>query len=89
MLAAHQYRGVFVPQAIAIGAGPETFDTYIQQQFAWAMSLIQVLFGYAPQVVRQLGFKQAMQFLFAESWYPLSSIATDDPPAAGSPDPRR
>jgi cellulose synthase (UDP-forming) len=75
VLAAHQYRGVFVPQAIAIGAGPETFDTYIQQQFAWAMSLIQVLFGYAPQVVSQLGFKQALQFLFAESWYPLSSIA--------------
>jgi cellulose synthase (UDP-forming) len=75
VLAAHDYRGVFVPQAIAIGAGPETFDTYLQQQFAWAMSLIQVLFGYAPQVVFQLGFKRAMQFLFAESWYPLSSIA--------------
>jgi cellulose synthase (UDP-forming) len=75
VLAAHEYRGVFVPQAIAIGAGPETFDTYAQQQFAWAMSLVQVLFGYAPQVVAQLGFKQALQFLFAESWYPLSSLA--------------
>ena len=75
VLAAHNYRGVFVPRAIAIGAGPETFDTYVQQQFAWAMSLVQVLFGYAPQVVSQLGFKQALQFLFAESWYPLSSIA--------------
>jgi cellulose synthase (UDP-forming) len=75
VLAAHDYRGVFVPQAIAIGAGPETFDTYVQQQFAWAMSLVQVLFGYAPQVVSRLGFKQALQFLFAESWYPLSSLA--------------
>jgi cellulose synthase/poly-beta-1,6-N-acetylglucosamine synthase-like glycosyltransferase len=75
VLAAHEYRGVFVPQAIATGAGPETFDTYAQQQFAWAMSLVQVLFGYAPQVIRRLGFKQAAQFLFAESWYLLSSTA--------------
>jgi cellulose synthase (UDP-forming) len=75
VLAAHEYRGVFVPQAIATGAGPETFDTYAQQQFAWAMSLVQVLYGYAPRVLKRLGFKQATQFLFAESWYPLSSLA--------------
>ncbi|HEX8967868.1 MAG TPA: hypothetical protein VF937_08320, partial [Chloroflexota bacterium] len=75
VLAAHHYRGVFVPEPIAMGAGPETLDTYIQQQFAWAVSLVQVLFGYAPRLVRGLPFKHALQFVFAESWYPLSSTA--------------
>jgi cellulose synthase (UDP-forming) len=76
VLAARRYQGVFVPDALAVGAGPETFDTYVQQQFAWAMSLTQVLMSYAPRLVWQLGFAQALQFLFAETWYPLFSAAT-------------
>src|SRR5579864_1659143 len=37
-LAAQGYQGVFLPEVIAVGDGPENFETYIGQQFAWARS---------------------------------------------------
>ena len=39
-LAAQGHQGVFLPEIIAVGDGPENFETYIGQQFAWAFSMI-------------------------------------------------
>ena len=75
MLAARGYRGVFVPEVLALGAGPETFETYLRQQFAWALSMMQVLFGYTPRLLRRYRPRQAAQFLFAQTWYPLWSTS--------------
>lgn len=69
ILASRGYRGVFVPEIIATGDGPESFDTYLAQQFAWAYSMIQVLFHYTPKLVRHYTPRQAVQFLFAQTWY--------------------
>jgi cellulose synthase (UDP-forming) len=71
VLAGRGYTGVFVPEPIAIGDGPENFDTYLSQQFAWAYSMIQVLFEYTPKYFRYYGFKQSIQFLFSQTWYTL------------------
>jgi cellulose synthase (UDP-forming) len=73
VLATHAYRGVFVPDIIATGNGPESFETYLRQQFAWAYSLIQVLFEYAPRYLRRCRPAQVLEFLFAETWYPFWS----------------
>jgi cellulose synthase/poly-beta-1,6-N-acetylglucosamine synthase-like glycosyltransferase len=75
MLAARGYRGVYVPERIAMGLGPDSFETYLRQQFAWGVSMIQVLGTYTPRVVGQLRFGQALQFLFAETWYPLFGLS--------------
>lgn len=75
LLAAQQRRGVFVPKVIATGDGPETFETYLAQQFAWAYSMIQVLFRYTPRLVRNYSPRQALQFLFVQTWYLLWSLA--------------
>ena len=48
ILASKGYEGVFLPEVIAVGDGPETFGTYSAQQFAWAFSMIQVLFTHTP-----------------------------------------
>ncbi len=74
MLAALGYKGVFVPEPIAIGGGPETFETYLRQQFAWAVSMLQVLGGYTPRLLGRVRPGQAAQFLFAQTWYPLWSM---------------
>jgi cellulose synthase (UDP-forming) len=71
VLATHGYRGVFVPEEIAAGGGPDTFETYLSQQFAWAYSMIQVLFSFAPRYLRGCPPVQALQFLFAQTWYPV------------------
>jgi cellulose synthase/poly-beta-1,6-N-acetylglucosamine synthase-like glycosyltransferase len=68
-LAARGYEGVFTPEVIAVGDGPENFETYIGQQFAWAFSMIQVLFTYTGRCIRRYTPRQALQFLFVQTWY--------------------
>ncbi len=75
ILASRGYEGVFVPEVIATGDGPETFETYIGQQFAWAYSMITVLFRFTPRLIRNYTPRQAVQFLFVQTWYTLWSVA--------------
>jgi cellulose synthase (UDP-forming) len=72
-LAARGYKGVFLPEVIAVGDGPENFETYMAQQFAWAFSMIQVLFTYTAKCIKRYTLHQAVQFLFVQTWYTLWS----------------
>jgi cellulose synthase/poly-beta-1,6-N-acetylglucosamine synthase-like glycosyltransferase len=74
-LAAEGYEGVYLPEVIATGDGPETFGTYLAQQFAWAFSMIQVLFRYTPKLIRRYTPRQGLQFLFAQTWYTFWSLS--------------
>ncbi|MHA6785936.1 glycosyltransferase family 2 protein [Pseudonocardia saturnea] len=75
VLAAKGFEGVFVPEIIARGEGPEDFKTYLAQQFAWAYSMIQVLFSYTPRLVRRYTPRRAFQFLFVQTWYTFWSLS--------------
>jgi cellulose synthase (UDP-forming) len=75
VLAARGYRGVFVPDVLALGSGPDTFETYLRQQFAWALSMVQVLLDHTPRLLGRYRPRQALQFLFAQTWYPLWSAS--------------
>lgn len=74
-LAARGYEGVFLPEVIAIGDGPENFETYLAQQFAWAYSMIQVLFTFTPKRIKYYTLRQTIQFLFVQTWYTCWSMA--------------
>jgi cellulose synthase (UDP-forming) len=74
-LAAKGYEGVFTPEVIAVGDGPENFETYIGQQFAWAFSMIQVLFTYTASRIKYYTARQALQFLFVQTWYTFWSTS--------------
>src|SRR5262249_49929762 len=52
-----------------VGNGPETFETYLRQQFAWSHSLIQVMLTFTPRLVWRYRPLQALQFIFAQTWY--------------------
>lgn len=75
VLASQGYKGVFLPEVIAEGKGPENFNTYLNQQFAWAYSMMQVLLYYMPRLIRKYNPKQAIQFLFAQTWYTFWSTS--------------
>ena len=75
LLAANGYRGVYVPELIAIGDGPDDLSTYLRQQFAWAYSMIQIFIGHTPRLIRRYSLRQAFQFLFCQSWYTMWSIS--------------
>lgn len=74
-LASHGYKGVFLPEIIAVGAGPELLHTYFAQQFAWAYSMFQVLTQHTPKMIKTMPGKRKWQFLFAQTWYPLWSLS--------------
>src|SRR5688500_8473429 len=76
-MAAQGYTGVYIPEVIAEGEGPEDFSVYLQQQFAWAYSMIQIFLTRMPRLVLRYKGRQAIQFLFSQSWYPMwaASIA--------------
>ena len=74
-LAARGYRGVYISERLAVGLGPETVDTYLQQQFAWAEAMTQILVQYMPKYFRRFGPLQLALLLYNQSWYPLSSLS--------------
>lgn len=74
-MAAKGWKGVFVPEALAVGDGPETLEVYLGQQFAWAYSIAQVLFSWTPRLIRHWTLPRAVQFLFAQTFYPLWSAS--------------
>ncbi len=74
-LAANGKQGVFLSEIIAIGDGPETFETYAAQQFAWAYSMMQVFFGHTPKAIKHYTWRQGIQFLFVQTWYILWSLS--------------
>lgn len=74
-LASKGYKGVFLPEVIAEGDGPETLNTYLSQQFAWAYSMFQVLLHHSPKLLKTMPVRKKIQFLFAQTWYPLWSLA--------------
>lgn len=75
VLAAAGYRGVYVPDIIAEGEGPEDLATYLGQQFAWAYSMVQILLLHTPHLLRRYTPRQSTQFLMAQSWYTFWSLA--------------
>jgi cellulose synthase (UDP-forming) len=75
VLAAHGYRGVYVPETIALGDGPEDFTTYLRQQFAWAHSMITVCLSWTPRLLHRYRLRVALQFLFSQTWYLLWSVS--------------
>ena len=74
-LANKGYTGVFLPEIIAEGDGPETLNTYLAQQFAWAYSMFQVLLSHTPKLIGAMPWQRKWQFLFAQTWYPLWSLS--------------
>jgi cellulose synthase (UDP-forming) len=75
VLAAAGYKGVYVPEVIARGDGPADFGTYLGQQFAWAYSMVQIFLRHTPRLMRRYSPAQALQFLMAQTWYPLWSLS--------------
>jgi cellulose synthase (UDP-forming) len=74
-LASNGYKGVYLPEIIAVGDGPELLHTYLGQQYAWAYSMCQVLMSHTPKKIWTMTFKQKLQFLFGQTWYPFWALS--------------
>jgi len=74
-LASKGYKGIYLPEVIAEGKGPETLNIYLSQQFAWGYSMMQVLMGHTPKLLKGMSLKQKFQFIFSQTWYPFWSLS--------------
>ena len=74
MFNAGGWRGVHAVNAIAHGAGPETFTDLIVQEFQWSRSLMTILLKYSPTYIPRLHGRIRFEFLFSQLWYPRFSI---------------
>jgi len=74
VLSAAGHTGVYVPEILAEGDGPEDLGTYLGQQFAWAYSMVQILLFHMPRLLRRYTWRQSTQFLIAQSWYTFWSL---------------
>jgi cellulose synthase/poly-beta-1,6-N-acetylglucosamine synthase-like glycosyltransferase len=71
---AHGWRGVHAMNAIAHGAGPQTFADLATQEFQWSRSLFMILLKYTPLYFGKLPLRLKLQFAFCQLWYPLFSV---------------
>jgi cellulose synthase/poly-beta-1,6-N-acetylglucosamine synthase-like glycosyltransferase len=74
MMNAHGWRGVHALNAIAHGAGPQTFGDLATQEFQWSRSLFTILLKYTPLHFGNLPLRLKLQFAFCQLWYPLFSV---------------
>ncbi len=74
-LMADGWNGVYVPEIIAEGNGPETLEAYLTQQFAWSRSMTIVFLRHSWQFMKKLSWKRRLQFGFMQTWYPLWSLS--------------
>ncbi len=71
---ANGWRGVHAVNAIAHGAGPQTFADLAVQEFQWSRSLVTILLKYTPSYFGKLPLRLKLQFAFCQLWYPLFSV---------------
>ena len=74
MFNAHGWRGVHAVDAIANGAGPESFADLVVQEFQWSRSLVTILLGWSPGLIPRLDARRRFQFGFSQLWYPMFSV---------------
>ena len=64
----HGWRGVYVPEHLALGTSPTTWPGYLRQQRRWARSLVSIKLSVLPSVLRRLPWRDryaaALQGLF-------------------------
>jgi cellulose synthase (UDP-forming) len=73
ILNAGGWNGVHAVDAIAHGAGPDTFADLVTQEFQWSRSLVAILLRYSPTYVPRLAGRKRFQFIFSQLWYPVFS----------------
>jgi cellulose synthase (UDP-forming) len=65
---------VHAVNAIAHGAGPQTFADLVTQEFQWSRSLATILLKYTPLYFGRLPIRLKLQFAFLQLWYPIFSV---------------
>ena len=64
-----RWKSVYVPEILAIGEGPSTWDAYFSQQMRWAYGLIDILFTQSPKLFLKMRPKHAINYFLLQQYY--------------------
>ncbi|PWJ55145.1 Glycosyltransferase, catalytic subunit of cellulose synthase and poly-beta-1,6-N-acetylglucosamine synthase [Quadrisphaera granulorum] len=73
-LHASGWKSRYVPEPLAIGEGPTTWQAYFKQQFRWAYGCYAILFRTTPRLLGRLGWERGLLYLWLQLNY-FSGVA--------------
>lgn len=68
-LYSHRWKSVYVPETLAVGEGPSTWDAYFSQQMRWAYGLIDILFRQSPRVFPKMQKLHVLNYFLLQQYY--------------------
>ncbi len=68
-LHAKGFKSIYVPQPLAVGEGPSTWESYFNQQLRWAYGCIDILFHHSFGHFRKMGWRQILYYFFLQQHY--------------------
>jgi cellulose synthase (UDP-forming) len=66
---AKRWKSVYVPEILAVGEGPATWDAYFSQQMRWAYGLFHILFTQSPKLFLKMRFKHIIHYFILQQYY--------------------
>ena len=70
----NRWKGVYTPDILTAGEGPNTWSDFFTQQKRWAYGIFEILTTYTPKMWRRFSWKQRFSFLALQYHYPAVSL---------------
>ncbi len=66
---AKRWKSVYVPEVLAVGEGPATWDAYFSQQMRWAYGLIDILLRHSPALFTRMKTNHIVNYFILQQTY--------------------
>ena len=63
------WKSVYVPEALAFGEGPTTWDAYFSQQMRWAYGCMDVLLRHTPKLFKTMKSRRSIYYFIIQQHY--------------------
>ena len=63
------WKSVYVPEALAVGEGPTSWEGYFSQQMRWAFGCIDILFRHSAKIFVRMGPRRLLRYLVLQQYY--------------------
>ena len=64
-----KWKSIYVPEALLIGEGPETWTSYFNQQMRWAYGCMDIGFRHAPKLLPKMRPRHIVNYLILLQFY--------------------
>lgn len=64
-----KWKSVYVPEALLIGEGPETWTSYFNQQMRWAYGCMDIAFRHAPNLLPKMKLRHIFNYFILLQFY--------------------